>query len=359
MILMAVISAPTVGWLIDRFSARSVALASIPLYGATLASLALATNEIWTYYFGWAVMSILAAGTLPITWTRVVSEWFDDNRGLALGITLAGTGVAAALAPGYVLWLSAGFGWRTAYVVLALTITAISLPGVYLLFKEPGTSASGPAARVSVRSGGIPLSAALRGFRFWTMAVALLLAAAGISGLITNLVPILLDNGLTVAAAGRYAGLIGVSVIGGRLVTGFLLDRLWAPLVAAVFLSAPAISAVLLLSANSGGSGLMAASIIVGLAAGAELDLFAYLAGKYFGLRHYGAIYGSLYVAFSVGAGFAPFAFGTAYDLTESYSTALTTVVATSLAGGLMMLALGRYPYFNHSAKQNSPDNSQ
>ena len=99
MILIAVITAPTVGWLIDRYGARRIALISLPLFGITLSGMSLVTDQIWTFYAGWTVMSIFAAGTLPITWTKVVNGWFDDFRGMALGLTLAGTGIAATLAP--------------------------------------------------------------------------------------------------------------------------------------------------------------------------------------------------------------------------------------------------------------------
>ncbi|MEL7297124.1 MAG: MFS transporter, partial [Pseudomonadota bacterium] len=180
--------------------------------------------------------------------------------------------------------------------------------------------------------------------RFWLMAVGLLLVSAGIAGLITNLVPMLIDKGVARQEVGKLAGLIGISVICGRLITGFLLDHLWAPLVAAVFLSSPALAAVLLNVDTFNPTTLTIAIVIVGFAAGAELDLFAYLASRYFGLKHYGAIYGSLYVAFSIGAGIAPFLFGLVFDWHQSYAFALQVVVVASLAGGAMMLALGPYP---------------
>lgn len=357
MILMAVFTAPAVGWLIDRFGPRQVALTSIPLYGLTLASLSLSTDDIWTYYLAWVSMSILAAGTLPVTWTRVVNAWFDDYRGIALGITLAGTGIAATFAPSYVLWLVSQLGWRAAYAVLALTVTAISLPGVYLLFRDrPATPAGGNkhvgnVSRRAPSASGASLTETFRNYRFWLMSVGLLFVAAGISGLITNLVPLLVDKGFSLAAAGRYAGLIGVSVITGRLLAGFLVDHLWAPLVAAVFLSAPCASALLLASDSTAALPIAAAAIIVGLAAGAELDLMAYLASRYFGLRHYGAVYGALYVSFSLGAGVAPFAFGRGFDVIGNYGPILTIVAVLSVVGGLLMLPLGRYPSFN-----NGPD---
>jgi predicted MFS family arabinose efflux permease len=353
MILMAVVTAPAIGWLIDKIGARRVALTSIPLYGVTLASLSLTSNAIWSYYFLWACMAILAAGTLPITWTRVVNTWFDDYRGIALGITLAGTGLAATFAPSYVAWLIEELGWRGAYVALAATVTSISLPGVYLLFMEPLGAPDDAAKRnasdndIVKTDNGMTLKRALYGYRFWALGLALFFVAAGISGLITNLVPLLVDKGRTAADAAGYAGLIGISVIVGRLFAGFLVDHFWAPMVAAVFLSAPCVAALVLAGPSTTPILIGTSALIIGLAAGAELDLLAFLTSRYFGLRHYGAIYGGQYVFFSIGAGLAPVGFGRAYDVFGSYDNVLIVVAVMSVIGAGLMLTLGRYPDFD------------
>lgn len=352
MILMAVISAPAIGYLIDRFGARKVAQFSVPLYGLTLASIALVESSLATYYLAWVAMSLLAAGTLPLTWTRVVNAWFDRSRGLALGITLAGTGIAATFAPAYASNLIEQFGWRQAYAILAATITVIALPAVYLLFKEaPKASATSSAMAKAASMAKLGLGEAFRSYRFWLMAIGILLVATGIGGLITNVYPMLLDNGLTNSEAARYAGLIGVSVIVGRLIVGALLDRFWAPLIAAIFLCAPCISALILSGQDLSAVAITVSVLIIGLAAGAELDLMAYLVSRYFGLASYGKLYGALYVSFSIGAGLAPFAFGKVYDVFGSYNPILLIVAGMSVAGAVMLLFLGPYPAeFAHSA---------
>ena len=354
MILIAVITAPTVGWLIDRYGARRIALISLPLFGITLSGMSLVTDQIWTFYAGWTVMSIFAAGTLPITWTKVVNGWFDDFRGMALGLTLAGTGIAATLAPSYVVWLIDIMGWRNAYVALAFTVMAISLPSVYLLFKEPAESQSGKVNQIDaaiskqhLMATGLSVKEALKGYRFWVLSISLLLVAASISGVITNFVPLLTDKGLSFADAARYAGLIGVSVIGGRLVAGFLMDRLWAPLIAAIFLCMPCLAAFILTTGNISPMLLGLSALIVGLAAGAELDLMAFLVSRYFGLKHYGALYGGIYIFFSIGAGLAPAMFGWTYDMFGHYQAVLYIAAISSMIGACLMLTLGRYPLFD------------
>ena len=88
-------------------------------------------------------------------------------------------------------------------------------------------------------------------------------------------------------------------------------------------------------------------ALIIGLAAGAELDLLAYLSSRYFGLKHYGAIYGGLYVFFSIGAGIAPASFGRTVDVLGSYNLVLYVVAVMSIVGAALMLTLGKYPQFS------------
>ncbi|SVD11048.1 uncharacterized protein METZ01_LOCUS363902, partial [marine metagenome] len=227
MILLAIITAPLIGTMVDRYGARVIGLISIPLYGFAMVCFFFVEDQLWSYYLIWVLMSIIAAGTLPVTWTRVVNGWFDRYRGIALGITLAGTGIAATLGPMYVTWLIDVYGWRLAYVLLAGTITIISFPSVYFLFKERTKKEKNQNSNGKISSSnetGLIFSKAIKSYRFWAIGFALILAAAGISGLITNSVPMLIDKGLTRTDAAEYAGLIGLSVIIGRLVVGFLLD---------------------------------------------------------------------------------------------------------------------------------------
>ena len=347
MILLAIITAPLIGTMVDRYGARVIGLISIPLYGFAMVCFVFVEDQLWSYYLIWVLMSVIAAGTLPVTWTRVVNGWFDRYRGIALGITLAGTGIAATLGPMYVTWLIDVYGWRLAYVLLAGTITIISFPSVYFLFKERTKKEINQNSNGKISSSnetGLIFSKAIKSYRFWAIGFALILAAAGISGLITNSVPMLIDKGLTRTAAAEYAGLIGLSVIIGRLVVGFLLDYFWAPLIAAIFLAAPIFSAYILGSPIESSFYISLSMIIIGLAAGAELDLLAFLVSRYFGLLDYGKLYGALYIFFSLGAGFAPVTFGKTFDAFGNYSLVLNIVAVMSVCSGMLMLTLGSYP---------------
>ena len=98
--------------------------------------------------------------------------------------------------------------------------------------------------------------------------------------------------------------------------------------------------------------GTAAAAIgLIGFALGVEYDLMAFFIARYFGMRSYSAIYGVLYVFFSLGAGFGPLLFGLDFDRHGSYRIALLTAIVVLLGAALSFLTLGRYRDF-----ANDPD---
>jgi MFS family permease len=87
-------------------------------------------------------------------------------------------------------------------------------------------------------------------------------------------------------------------------------------------------------------------ALAIGLAAGAELDLIAYMSSRYFGLKNYGKIYGAQFVFFAVGSGAAPAVFGWSQDVTGSYELILYSTAVLFVVGSLLMLVMGPYPLF-------------
>ena len=286
-------SAWLVGALIDRYGPRRVALFS--QFGLALGFVGFAIQSgtpTW-WYANWFVLAVFGVGTTPITWSRGVAAWFERQRGLALGLGLMGTGVTAFAAPPLMGAAIATYGWRWGYAGIAIAIVLIALPTTYFLFRErasvdDATGKAGPASRPeSLEATGVTLGEAVRGYRFWVLVVVFFFTAGVPSGLIPNVVPMLTDGGMTVTQAAGYASLIGVFVIAGRLLAGWLLDRLWAPIVGAIVMMPTAIACWLLEAQTMPAL----AAAFIGLAGGAEFDLMAYILVKYFGMRHYGKIY--------------------------------------------------------------------
>lgn len=345
-----VLAAPVLGIVIDRIGVRSVTLWSLVGQAVGFAALGLMAGPLWSFYLIAFVTAIVGVGTLPITWTRVIVDRFDAARGLALGLALAGTGLAATFLPSLTTWLLEHYGWRGAYVGLAGLPAFVAWPLTYLLLHDRGARAPGArsgtasAAAAERRTSGAEVRTALLSRNSWVLATAFFVVGACIAGLITHTIPLLTDLHWSPAAAARVAGVTGLAVIVGRILTGVLVDRFWAPGVACAVLALPAASCLLLAFSVGGVAGAVVAVVLLGLAAGAEFDLLAYFVSRYFGTRHYGVLYACQYAVFRVALGTGPVVYGVVFDSRGSYTVVLIAAAVLLPFGSLLLLALGAYP---------------
>lgn len=340
------LTAPLIGMMSDRYGPRALVLPGLVGLGAGFFIAASTSDQLWMFYFAYAFMALFGAGATPITWTRAIVASFEKYRGLALGLTLMGTGICAMFTPSLATWLVEKFGWRGAYVGLGLLPWLLAGPLVFFWFK--------PKRALSVRDNaahgaadtevwGLTLRDAARGYRFWVLCVSIFAVYMAVSGISPNMIPSLTDKGLAPALAAKISGLFGGGIILGRLVIGALLDRFWAPGVALVSLLLP-VTGCLILAGNPALVWIFVAVLLIGLAAGAELDLMSFLVARYFGLRHYSQIYSILYALLAVGSGMAPMLFASVYDRTKSYEVSYLAAAALFAIGAVSVLALGRYP---------------
>jgi OFA family oxalate/formate antiporter-like MFS transporter len=231
--LAVVIVVPLVGGLADRIGSRKMALPALAAFGAMFASISLTPASLPAFYLLWFMTGALGAFSTPVSWSRGVNSWFVLSRGLALAIALTGTGIAAIFLPSLTTWLISQVGWRLTFVALALLPLGVALPVAIAWFREKETP--GKVSRAGSRAAatdGAALAVAVRDYRFWCLAASSVLVAVGMAGAISNFVPLLVDRGFERPAAASIAGAIGFSIIVGRIGTGFLVDRLWAPGVA-------------------------------------------------------------------------------------------------------------------------------
>jgi predicted MFS family arabinose efflux permease len=341
--LMVLWAGPLVGLLATRFGARRVALISLVLFAFAFMAFGLSNGSLPLYYATWAAVAILGAGTLPITWTRGVNNWFDARKGLALGLSLMGTGLFGFFSKNLTTALIAAFGWRGAYVGLGLLPLLIAFPVALFMFKDHPPVAIAPVAPATV---GLTLRQTLRQWRFWLMAIAFVPISFALAGPIPNMENILKTGGVDGATVLRLTPFIGLSALSGRLAGGWLFDRFWGPGIAFLILCAPGISCWILAHGPLGFDAALLSIVLIGFAVGVEYDMMAFFVARYFGLRSYAATYGILYVFFSLGAGAGPLLYGRAFDATGSYDTILELSFGLLVAGAASFLLLGRYRAF-------------
>ena len=345
------ISVNLVGWLNLRYGMRAVTGVSMFAVALAFASFALMHTSIGWMYLGYFVLPLVGLGTTPVTWTQIVAQHFHRHRGLALSLVLCGTGVTAAVLPSLLTWAMNRWGWQAGYLTLAalpllmwLTLSWRYLPASGAPGAEPARVRSAEVITAATR--GMSFAQALRDRRVWVCNIGLGLVVSAIYGMATNTVPLLRDIGLSATEAGGIFGIFGVSLIAGRIGVGTLIDRLWAPGVAAVALGLPAIGCLLFLGANTGTPVplLLLATALVGVGSGAEFDIAAYLVSRYFGLRDYGRLFGLHLGVVTLGSTVAPFAFAALLRSTGGYAAMLIVCAACCVIGPLLLLTLGRYP---------------
>ncbi|MBP77539.1 MAG: MFS transporter [Pseudomonadales bacterium] len=346
----AVISLQLVGWFNLRFGMKRVTIISLVAIAFGYLATTQIGGSVWTLYLAFALLPLLGMGCLAVTWTQLLNMWFDKNRGLALAIGLSGTGLTAAVVPPLMSWGIGLWDWRAAFVILALLNLAVLLPITLFWFSLPQglkVSAEEKAGRLDTNQlPGLTFAEGLASRKFWICNLALSLVISAIVGLVTSTVPMLRDKGISAENAGLIFGCFGVSLTAGRILIGYLLDRVWPPLVSAISLSMPAVGCLLFLG-ESNDFWLMAfAAVLVGFGAGAEFDIAAFLVARYFGMKEYGRLFGVHQGLNTVAAALAPLLFAAFLSATGSYSSMLIYSVACTVLGPLLILTLGRAPNF-------------
>ena len=213
---LGALAAPFLGRLVDRHGPRAVAMPCLVGLALSFAAAAVMDGGLMTFYGAYALMALLGAGTTPVTWTRAIADSFEARRGLALGLTLTGTGVCGVLAPLLTVWLIETQGWRAAYFGLALVPLLLALPLTWAFLKPRGLLHQGGA----VRAVGLRLGQAAGQWRFWIILGSILAIYLAVSGIIPNLIPALTDGGMSAGRAATVQSVIGASIVIGRLVVG-------------------------------------------------------------------------------------------------------------------------------------------
>lgn len=363
--LTSAFSAPIVGGFVDRLGAKRVLLVSFVFESAILASFYFLTDSIAGFYLRYVLLGLLAIGTTHVAFARVIALWFDRRRGLALGVALAGVGAGGIVLPLLCQWMIAEFGWRMAYVALAALILIIVMPLIGLVLRDspqamglqpdgdrPGEAAATQAGRSGRIAGathaaavnfGLSLTQARKTRFFWTMLLTFFLIGVSLQAMMLHLVPLLRQRGMDPSLAAAAQSTIFAGLLAGRLITGWLMDRLFAPRVALAFLIAP-VAGIALLALGFSGSIAFLAAALIGIAAGAEVDVIAFLVSRYFGMQQYSRIYGTFYALYSLGGGVGPLLTAQALERTGDYGPVLWVHVGLLLVSALLLTTFGPFP---------------
>ncbi len=328
---------PVLGYLLDRYPPRRVILPCLAIFGCAWASLGLLTNHLWHLYAVFILLGIVGNGTAHLAYVRAISTWFHVRRGTAFSVILTGGAVGAMILPGVAQLLIGEAGWRSGFFVLGVFVLAAGLPLGALVRLRTGS-----ARDRAVATTGASAAEGLRSRAFWIIVAVLFCCSIGQNGAIAHLSAMLTDRGVAPESAALAMSAMGLRALAGRLVTGALMDRFFAPRVAFALLSLAAFGTWLLSSAASAWMGI-ASALCIGIGMGGEADLTPFLLSKYFGLRSFSVLYGFTWTAYAIAGAIGPVIMGKAFDATGSYSALLIQLALLTLGAAGLTLLLPRY----------------
>ena len=352
------VSLPIIGRYVDKMGSRVILFPSLVIFALCLAAIPAFVSELWHLVLIFFLIGTIAAGTNSVPYMPILSAWFFKYRGLAIGISIAGIGLGYAYVPLLVQYLVDNAGWRYGYYALSGIVLFIALPLVYFFLKEspadmglkPDGQISGEVPEATRKDVGLEVKEILRHREFWMLVSIFIVLSFVLNGMLAHLVPMLSDRGMDTRTAAAVAATEGITVFFSRIVIGYLIDRIFAPYVAMVFFSLSAVG-IAIFALGAVDTMAFVGAICVGLSLGAEVDLLAYLTGRYFGLKSFGATYGFLFSAVLVGTAIGPLAFGIGYDTTGSYVGILTICVGINILAVILSAFLGKYPDWEKPAQ--------
>ena len=333
------ISGPFAGRMVHRFGGRKVM--SLGAFLACIGYILMSQmDSLWQYYLGYAFVGVGFATMGPVTTTLIVSNWFRQRRGMAIGLVSMGAGVSALIFTSLVIvYLLPNHGWSVAYIVFAAITGGLAIPVALLVVRtqpaDVGLLPDGKEALVTTglteagtpATEGLTLKGALATQAFWLLAAAILLLHSHM-GVMQNQIPHLEDLGFSAGIVASAMSIVAVMSALGTLIFGWLCDKIPVKGASVVSQVLVVLSIVLLIYINESSPPwlIWTYTTILGLGIGGGMPTMSILTSTNFGLIAYGTIYGTLSIFQSTGAAVGPILAGYMYDTRNTYHWAFIII---------------------------------
>lgn len=336
------------GWLADRYGAKLVMLFCGVLAGLGFI-LASQVNSLWQMILTFAVVEAIGLSGAFAIGTTLVSRWFTQKRGLALGIVSTGSGLGTLLiVPGSERLVSL-FNWSQAFMIFGIAGGVITIV-IALLLKaapvplseqnKPVTDA--PPVNISTT---LQIEwnffRAVRDSRLILIGAIFFLFFFSSQLVVVHLVNYATDVGISPLVAASLVSLIGAISIIGRLTSGIISDKIGIHQTMAFACIFLAFSFVFLLISRSLWAFYLFA-IIFSAPYGAEIPQLPLFIGKYFGTKNMAALVGFGLFLGSIGGALGAWAAGVIFDITKSYQGAFIAGAMAGLISLILILFLKR-----------------
>jgi MFS family permease len=342
------------GWIIDRFGPRRVMMAGVLMGGTALIGLSQVTS-LWQYYFFYLfnALGYICGGPLPNQ--VLISRWFTNLRGKAMGIIYLGIGIGGMLVPQIAKKLIAYFGWHQAMMMLGILMIIIAFPMIIFVKDNPDSKidASDPGRskhdelkqyETGYDEPKAPLSHILKRWPFYLLLIGSICSIGAVSGTIQNLKLFFsLDLNWTQQHSANIISIILAASIAGRLMMGWLADRINKKYVMILIYTLVAGSIPLLFFAATPGV-IYIFAFIFGIALGGDYMIIPLMAAELFGVKIMGRIMGLILTFDGLSEAFSPMLVGWLRDISGSYTRGFTALMVLGIIGiiAISMLPLKR-----------------
>ena len=318
---------PVVGALLDRYGTQKISIAGCLTLAAGL-FFSSQVSALWQLYISFGL--VLAVGftfTGMVPHIFLISEWFSSSRASAIGIVYAGSGVGILVLAPLSEWLISSYGWTHAFEIYALAVLLTLLPMVWL-FYLPGPFSEQQRRHGETRPTTNRWTAklALQSLQFWLLFIARIAAAAGTTVIVTHQVAHVVDVGFSKLLSASIFGFAGLTSSFGRVIFGFIADRLskQAAYTLNIVMTVIGVGALMILSDPSQLWLLYIYVVFFGIGFGSRAVIFSSLTADIFAGKGFGAILGYSTVAVGVGGALGSYLGGAFHDWTGSYTVSFT-----------------------------------
>ncbi|MGF6875132.1 MFS transporter [Paraburkholderia sp. MM5477-R1] len=340
------------GFLVDRYGIR-IATPMAILFGVGIMVLSLLPPSLMVLYVICAFIGLGAGAVTPTVYSIVVTAWFENNRGLALGILNVGLGLCGTLTPFIISFILKEHGWRTVFVAMgAIGAVLPALAYIFVLRMPKAWERERLAAKAQGHSAGVPMRTVLSHRAFWLICFAVFFVSASTYGMMSQMVSMTIDRGFVPATAVAVLSAVSLSSIASRFVVGALLDRMFAPVLTGVIFAICAAGVIVLNTTNSLNM-LYVGALCIGLGLGAEGDIVAYITSRYIPRQLYARVLGVAMFLFAQGGAFGIFALSSSFTLTGSYKVAIVGIAISVVIAGVLVLCLGPYKYESDGSRMH------
>lgn len=340
------IGAPLFGPVVDRHGSRRVLLPLAIVSGLLLSALSVIGPSLALFYAMHLLLGIATPGA--VAYSKLISTWFFRRRGIALTALGMGSLFGSVIVPPLARLLLERFGWQSAYLFFGMAELLIAFPVLLFFFRErPASRTEAGILSNEIHPDGAPsirIRDAIRSKAYWLVVGTQIAGMFVYFGFGTHAIGIMTERGVDGATAAFGISVLAVGGMIAQLGTGLLLDRFDTPRIMAPFAMLSVISLALLYFSR-GAIPVIATIFLFGVGCGGQISMTSYFTTRYFGVRNFSTIYGSVMPVLLLISAPAPIVIGAIFDSSGSYRAAMALLEISLIASVAFFLLLDPYPY--------------